>query len=124
MIPIAPPKLINKGILVYCPSSLSSNRTIIRIDIYYNPNNPYMNFLGCESNKSLIWTESGTQVPEGTIFIYETLEDLVPGYYTINLSSFSSSSNKEGSLTVGVTVPTPELIIGLPYSIYSPIVIS
>lgn len=125
MIPTPPPSLIEKGILVYCPSTASESRnSIIRLDIYYNPNNPYMSFLGCESNSALIWSQSTDQIPAGTIFTYQTLEDLVPGYYTIKVSSITSAQTSEGIRTIGFIKPTPYLIIGLPYSIYEPISLS
>ncbi len=126
MIPTSPPPLlINKGIVIYCPSSVTESRnSIVRLDIYYNPNNPYMSFLGCDSNSALIWSQSTTQTSAGTIFTYQTLEDLVAGYYTLKVSAITSLQTSEGTRTIGLIKPTPYLVIGLPYSIYEPISLS
>lgn len=124
MLPISPPSIIEKGIAIYCPPLSNSSTNLIRIDIYYSPNNPHLSWLTCETSKALIWTSTSTQTPEGILFLYQTLSDLDLGFYTIKITSVSKSSNAEGSITIGIIKPTPTLVIGLPYSTYPVISLS
>ena len=126
MQPIKPPSIINNGIAVFAPASERIKvPSLISIEIYYEVNNPLFSWLNCSTEKVKIWDKTQSQVPSGTLFIYETPGDLTLGFYTIKIINTTAvRSQTSGQILVGINSPTPRLIIGLPYSIYPPIDLS
>ncbi|MBD2201538.1 hypothetical protein H6G33_09285 [Calothrix sp. FACHB-1219] len=125
MKPIQPPQIINKGIAIYSPYLEGSIPGLLSISIYFSSTNPLFNWLSCDSTESLIWKNSSPPSKQGTLFLYEPKSDLELGFYRIELSLFKVNMLPvSGETRVAILTPTPYLIIGLPYSVYPPIVLT
>lgn len=118
MKPIVAPPIINKGIAVYLPTSASNNFTTITIN--YSKSNPLYRWRDCDQEYTTLWKLTRADSPDGLLFLYETTRDLEVGFYTILLTN---TTGIKGQQTIGLIEPTPYVIIGLPYSIYSPIIL-
>lgn len=124
MLPINVPPIVNTGIVVYFPQVITG---IINLNIYYSKSNPLLDWVNCDKGESLIYKESSTvnSAATGVLFTYESDSDLEYGFYRFqaNLYNFSELP-KTGQLVVGITQDMPRLVIGVPYSVYSPIILS
>ena len=120
MEPITPLPLIEYGIAFYTP--LAKAYTHLKLEIMYNQLNPLFDFVHWSTATIKIWEYFTAQTKLGTLFLYNSNNLLATGFYTFILSGYSGTgSSKSSSLMIGLTVPKDKLIIGLPYSTYSPI---
>ncbi len=123
MIPIKPIKVIEKGIAVYVPTT--DNFKSIKIEIFYFKTNPLFSWVLCDNTSVKLWESKSEQIKNGTLFIYNTNDNLKEGFYKISLKAYNNNGRfLEGSITIGLDKDKPTLIIGMPYSAYSPITLS
>jgi hypothetical protein len=127
MNPISPPNLISRGILIYFPPS-SFNREEgageLVTNIYYSETNPKYSWLSCNTKEQLISRITTQYNLNGVIVHYNSSTNLRQGFYTVATSIVLRNKNRKGSITIGLLESTPYLIIGTPYSSYSPLVLS
>lgn len=116
---INPPSILNYGIAVYFPGVEGSSSQYIQIEIYYSKENPLFSWVACDNIQRQIWTKTEPLLSNGTLFLYQLNSEIPLGFYTIRAKKYSAESQiKEGQFFIGITSPTPNLIIGLPYSVY------
>ena len=119
---IAPPTILNYGIAVYFPGTFSITSKVIQLEIFYSKENPLFSWIACDNIQRQIWSKKQSFSTNGTLFLYQLNSEIPLGFYTIKAKLYSADSQvKEGQLFIGITSPTPNLIIGLPYSVYPPI---
>ena len=122
MKPIAPPVIIDKGIVVYAPS-LPSYR-MIKLEIFYTQSNPIFSWIQCDSEQK-IWDSMVEQGENGTLFVYHTLVNLNKGFYNLILTAYQASGYRAtGNCLIGLIESKETLHIGLPYSAFPPISMS
>lgn len=122
MKPIAPPTILNYGIGAYFPGTVATATNYLRLEILYSKENPLFSWVACDNIQKQIWNKTEPYNPNGILFLYQLNSSLPLGFYTIRAKLFSSEAQvKEGQFFIGITSPTPNLIIGLPYSVYPPI---
>lgn len=131
MKPIEPFPIVDSGIGVYTP--FYKGYRYMKIEIYYFKSNPLFSWATCESDTNKLWEQMVVQEEseytegneKGTLFIYYSNGNLKQGFYKIKLAAFKGTGESiEGSLTVGVLKEKKRLIIGMPYSVYSSILLN
>jgi hypothetical protein len=116
---ISPPAIINNGIAVYFPGTSNNLSNYLQLQIFYSKDNPLFSWVACDNVQRQIWTKNQEYGSGGVLFLYQLNSDIPLGFYTIRAKLFSTESQtKEGQFFIGITSPTPNLIIGLPYSVY------
>lgn len=123
MEPINTLPFLSKGITVYCPTLERLSKYLIKIEIFYTQYNPLFDWINCNNSELKIWEETVREDSNGTLFLYQTDKDLNAGFYTIKITLLSEQQPKVGQLLVGLIQPTPYLAIGIPYSMYPPIIL-
>lgn len=123
---VKPPFIISKGIalLVLNKTSIDKlrNNKNTRVRIYYSKKDPVISMFTCDSSQ-LIW-EKNYSSNKALTFIYQS--NLKVGFYTILIEEFKFDKRL---FSVTNTYPIissskERLIIGLPYSVYNPIIIN
>lgn len=124
MKPITAPKLIDNGIVVYVPNKDGFDRS--KIEIFYSKTNPLFSYSYCEESPSKIWEKKDITFDKGSLYIYNTSSPLKRGFYQIKLTMYDKFQTKilEGANTYGILKEKPTLYIGVPYSSFSPILLS
>jgi hypothetical protein len=124
MKPIKPPLIIKYGIVVYVPTR--ENFTKSKVEIFYSPKNPLFSYAICDDSSSKIWEKKDTSFNKGSLYIYNTSQELKKGFYQIKITMYDIYQTKviEGSNTYGVLTNKDSLYIGLPYSSFEPIFVS
>lgn len=112
---------LSKGITVYCPALERLSNYLIKLEIFYSQYNPLFDWINCNNSELKIWEQTVREDPAGTLFLYQTSNDLAAGFYSIRVTVLSDQQPKVGQLTIGLIQPTPYLAIGIPYSMYPPI---
>lgn len=120
MIPIPKANILSKGIVIYIPNKVTIDNSPMTISIYYSTQNPLLRPYQCDPREDLIWTLDTTMVGDGVLALYERDIDLIPGFYRVVVNIESPYPTK-GTETYYIYKNTPRLIVGLPYSAYSPI---
>lgn len=125
MKPIKAPQLIEKGIVIYVPiSNEEVYKTSLRIS--YNKKNPLFNWAICIPASKTIWYKKGLVKEQGILFVYEREEELFPGYYMLEVITYSKDGAiiSKGVKTIGLLKTKPTLYIGLPYSAFPSILLN
>lgn len=121
MKPIKAPRLLQTGIAVYVPAI--SEFDLVKLQIFYSPNNPLFNWSYCDESPYLIWEKTDQNFDRGLLFLYNTNKALNTGYYKIDITMTNNSRDQtlQGSQVYGVLDRRNTLYIGLPYSAFPPI---
>ncbi len=115
MRPVAPPKMVERGIAVYVPNI--DNFEQAKIEIFYSPRNPLFAWSFCDDNPYKIWERIDYQYQKGILFVYNSPTILPIGFYKIQITLLNKKgTTRSGSSIYGLLNAKETLHIGLPYS--------
>ena len=121
MNPINVTPYISTGIAVFFPTIEFIGNYLIKLEVYYSQSNPLFDWVNCNNSEVKLWEQTASKDSTGLLFLYQTPQALLPGFYTIKGNLLSTQQSKTGQLTIGLNQSTPYLAIGIPYSMYPPI---
>lgn len=116
---IRPQPIIKEGLACYIAIRNVNKLTTINFTLRYTKYNPSNSI--CANPVTILWNKTANAIEPGVSFLYK--HKLSKGFYLIEVNS---TDNQDNPISESAIYGTDEsrLIIGYPYSVYSPIELS
>jgi len=124
MEPVRAEPLVINGLVVYSPPMSLLKGGLLRLTVTYSEHSPDFSWVTCrDTTLTPLWQIEDYYTPQGTLFVYDSGIPLKVGHYSLVLT-LQADRTYTGKEEITLMEPTPRIVIGLPYSVYPPILLS